>query len=140
MAYESCGLQIAALEQAASSDEQGTNPHAGGTAQCLEGSSAQQLIDVIKQAAKLLQEFQPDELQGVTFSRNPRAEAVEQLLTSLMPKLQADDFNAWCDAIAQLVGPVNGISKPQTELDSAIAEMEALRQACSSGHKTWLKK
>ena len=95
--------------------------------------SAPRLLAIVKQVLQSLRKYKPAELCDVSPPPDPMAENVEQLLRSLGPQLQGEDFYKWQDAVGQLKEPLQDLTVTQSDLHHRREVVKGLKQSCLSG-------
>ena len=138
-------MQITELEQSTIHTQQTTStPRNACTIsdvlRFLGSASAQQLIIVIRQVLESLRQYKPAELDGISSSKDPKAERVEQLLKSLGPHLQGTNTDDWVDALRRLTEALTDVVVAPSDLVSAEEDVRALKESCLSGHEPILQR
>lgn len=138
-------MQIAALEQSTMHAEQTTSTQRSACTttdvlQYLETASAQQLTEVIRKVLKSLEQYRPAELGRISSPRHPKAEYVEQLMTSLGPHLQGTNTDKWFDAVRCSTEALRDVSVASCDLESATEDVRALKESCLSGDELILQR
>ena len=87
-----------------------------------------------------LRQYKPAELGSISSSRHPKAEYVEQLLTSLGPHLQGTDTDKWFRAVRRLTEALQDVVVAPSDLEIATKDVRALKESCLSGHDPLLQR